>query len=153
MRGKTTRPSKKILCPFWFIVLFVIPGRRRRPHTLTEMATRTSDKEYLSCQQIFRTQKPHQIAMKLSILYPHHPYKIKEDEQRREFIFDELRKLWVRLTSEEWVRQNFAQYLVQVMKYPASYVAIEREIRLGERKKRFDLLVFNKAAQPWMMIE
>ncbi|HYJ38051.1 MAG TPA: type I restriction enzyme HsdR N-terminal domain-containing protein [Chitinophagaceae bacterium] len=89
----------------------------------------------------------------LPIRYPHHPYKIKEDEERREFIFDELRKVWVRLTSEEWVRQNFAQFLVQVMKYPASYVAIEREIRLGERKKRFDLLVFNQAAQPWMMIE
>lgn len=89
----------------------------------------------------------------LPIRYPNHPYKIKEDEERREFIFDELRKVWIRLTSEEWVRQNFAQYLVQVMKYPASYVAIEREIKLGERKKRFDLLVFNKAAQPWMMIE
>ena len=89
----------------------------------------------------------------LPIRYPHHPYKIKEDEERREFIFDELRKVWVRLTSEEWVRQNFAQYLVQVLKYPPSYVAIEREIKLGERKKRFDLLVFNQAAQPWMMIE
>ena len=89
----------------------------------------------------------------LPVRYPHHPYKIKEDEEKREFIFDELRKVWVRLTSEEWVRQNFAQYLVQVMKYPASYVAIEREIKLGERKKRFDLLVFNQAAQPWMMIE
>ena len=89
----------------------------------------------------------------LPVRYPNHPYKIKEDDERREFIFDELRKAWVRLTSEEWVRQNFAQYLVQVMKYPASYVAIEREIKLGERKKRFDLLVFNKAAQPWMMIE
>ena len=89
----------------------------------------------------------------LPIHYPPHPYKIREDEERREFIFDELRKVWVRLTSEEWVRQNFAQYLVQVMKYPASYVAIEREIKLGERRKRFDLLVFNKAAHPWMMIE
>ena len=89
----------------------------------------------------------------LQIRYPNHPYKIKEDDERREFIFDELRKVWIRLTSEEWVRQNFAQYLVQVMNYPPSYVAIEREIKLGERKKRFDLLVFNKAARPWMMIE
>ena len=89
----------------------------------------------------------------LPIHYPPHPFKIKEDEERREFIFDELRRVWVRLTSEEWVRQNFAQYLVQIMKYPASYVAIEREIKLGERRKRFDLLVFNKSAQPWMMIE
>ncbi len=89
----------------------------------------------------------------LAINFPIHPFKIKEDEEKREFIFDELRKVWVRLTSEEWVRQNFAQYLVQTMKYPASYVAIEREMKLGERKKRFDLLVFNKSAQPWMMIE
>src|ERR1700694_3687549 len=89
----------------------------------------------------------------LQIQYPFHPYKIKQDEEKREYIFDELRKVWIRLTSEEWVRQNFVQYLVQSMKYPASYVAIERQIKLGERLKRFDLMVFNKAAQPWMMIE
>jgi hypothetical protein len=89
----------------------------------------------------------------IRVHYPPHPFKIKEDEERKEFIFDELRKMWLRLTSEEWVRQNFVQYLVQVMKYPATYVAIEREIKLGERKKRFDLLVFNQAAKPWMMVE
>ena len=89
----------------------------------------------------------------IRVHYPPHPFKIKEDEERKEFIFDELRKTWLRLTSEEWVRQNFVQYLVQVMKYPASYVAIEREIKLGERKKRFDIMVFNQAARPWMMVE
>lgn len=73
--------------------------------------------------------------------------------KEKEFIFDELRKTWLRLTSEEWVRQNFVQYLVQGMKYPSSYVAIEREIKLGERKKRFDIMVFNQAARPWMMVE
>ncbi|HYF29734.1 MAG TPA: type I restriction enzyme HsdR N-terminal domain-containing protein [Chitinophagaceae bacterium] len=89
----------------------------------------------------------------IRVHYPPHPFKIKEDEERREFIFDELRKTWLRLTSEEWVRQNFVQFLVQVMKYPSSYVAIEREIKLGERKKRFDIMVFNQAARPWMMVE
>ena len=89
----------------------------------------------------------------ISVQYPLYPYKIREDEDRNEFIFDELRKQWVKLTSEEWVRQNFAQYLVQVLKYPSSYVALEREIKLGERKKRFDMLVFNQSAKPWMMVE
>lgn len=89
----------------------------------------------------------------IRVHYPPHPFKIKEDEERKEFIFDELRKSWLRLTSEEWVRQNFVQYLIQVMKYPPSYVAIEREIKLSQRKKRFDIMVFNQAAHPWMMVE
>jgi hypothetical protein len=89
----------------------------------------------------------------LKIYYPHYPFKIKEEEPGREFIFDELRKQWVKLTPEEWVRQNFIQYLLQVKKYPASYIAVERKMKLGEVNKRFDLLVFDDAARPWMMIE
>lgn len=89
----------------------------------------------------------------IKIYYPHHPFKIKEEIVGQEFIFDELRKQWVRLTPEEWVRQNFVQYLLQIKKYPSSYIALERKIKLGEMNKRFDLLVFNSAAKPWMMVE
>ena len=89
----------------------------------------------------------------IKIYYPQHPFKIKEEGTGKEFIFDELRKQWVKLTPEEWVRQNFAQYLIQVKKYPASYIAVERKMKLGEMIKRFDLLVFDRAAKPWMMIE
>jgi hypothetical protein len=89
----------------------------------------------------------------IKIYYPHYPFKIKEEEVGKEFIFDELRKLWVRLTPEEWVRQNFIQYMLQVKKYPASYIAVERKVKLGEMNKRFDLLVFDSAARPWMMVE
>ncbi|MES1225127.1 MAG: type I restriction enzyme HsdR N-terminal domain-containing protein [Bacteroidota bacterium] len=89
----------------------------------------------------------------IKIYYPHYPFKIKEEEPGKEFIFDELRKQWVRLTPEEWVRQNFVRYLVDIKKYPASYIAIERKIKLGELTKRFDLLVYDSAAKPWMMIE
>ncbi|HTQ64117.1 MAG TPA: type I restriction enzyme HsdR N-terminal domain-containing protein [Puia sp.] len=89
----------------------------------------------------------------IKIYYPHYPFKIKEEDTGKEFIFDELRKSWVRLTDEEWVRQNFIQYLLQIKKYPASYIAVERKMKLGELNKRFDLLVFDKAAKPWMMIE
>ena len=84
--------------------------------------------------------------------YPEPAFRLKKEEGR-EFIFDQLRKKWILLTPEEWVRQNFVQYLLQVKKYPASLVAIEKEIQLGELKKRFDVLVYSKNHQPWLMVE
>jgi Type I restriction enzyme R protein N terminus (HSDR_N) len=89
----------------------------------------------------------------IKIYYPTHPFKIREPELKKEEIWDDQRKRWVRLTPEEWVRQNFIQYLLQVKNYPPSYIAVERKMKLGELTKRFDLMVFDKAAQPWMMIE
>jgi hypothetical protein len=84
--------------------------------------------------------------------YPDHKFRVKR-EDGKEFIFDEMRKLWLRLTGEEWVRQNFLQYLVQVKLYPASLVAVEKEIMLGELKKRFDILVYDSHHRPWLMVE
>ena len=89
---------------------------------------------------------------------PYHP-KIKKTvyrtgrEDDKEFIFDEVRKRWVILTPEEWVRQNFLQYLIQIKKYPASLIAVEKEIKLGELKKRFDIVVYDSNTKPWMIIE
>ncbi|UEG50179.1 type I restriction enzyme HsdR N-terminal domain-containing protein [Ferruginibacter lapsinanis] len=71
----------------------------------------------------------------------------------KEYIFDAVRKQWVVLTPEEWVRQNFLQYLIQVKCYPASLIAIEKEIQLGELKKRFDIVVYDASTLPWMIIE
>lgn len=88
----------------------------------------------------------------IRIDYPEHPFRFKK-ENEKEFIFDEWRRQWVRLTPEEWVRQNFLQYLLQVKKYPASLVAVEKELKLGELKKRFDILVYNAQHQPWLMVE
>lgn len=89
----------------------------------------------------------------IKIYYPSHPFKIREPEKKKEEIWDELRKQWVRLTPEEWVRQNFIQYLLQVKNYPASYIAVERRMKLGELNKRFDLMIFDNGAQPWMLVE
>ncbi|MEN9297828.1 MAG: hypothetical protein RLZZ429_141 [Bacteroidota bacterium] len=87
----------------------------------------------------------------IKISYPSYPFKI-ETREDKEYIFDPLRKKWVRLTPEEWVRQNFLQYLIQVMQYPAALIAIEKEIQIGELKKRFDILVY-KDDHPWLLIE
>ena len=69
----------------------------------------------------------------IKINYPKYQPKIK-NENDKEFIFDEVRKRWVILTPEEWVRQNFLQYLIYIKKYAATLIAIEKEIKLGDRK-------------------
>lgn len=88
----------------------------------------------------------------IKIEYPPYQPKIKNEDDK-EFIFDEVRKRWVILTPEEWVRQNFLQYLIQIKKYPASLIAVEKEIKLGELKKRFDIVVYDSNTKPWMIIE
>lgn len=88
----------------------------------------------------------------LTIQFPETNFRRKK-EDGRDYLFDELRKKWVLLTPEEWVRQHLIQYLIKVQQYPATLIAVEKEIRLGERKKRFDILVYDHAHQPWMMIE
>jgi hypothetical protein len=87
----------------------------------------------------------------ISINYPEYPFKIQK-EAGKDQIFDPLRKSWVVLTPEEWVRQNFIQYLIQIKNYPSTLIAIEKTIQLGELKKRFDIIVY-KNDSPWLLIE
>lgn len=86
------------------------------------------------------------------VSYPEPAFRIKQEEGK-DYIFDTIRKRWLLLTPEEWVRQNFIQYLVQVKGYPLSLIAVEKELRLGELKKRFDILVYDNDHQPWLMVE
>ncbi|OYW20296.1 MAG: restriction endonuclease subunit R [Sphingobacteriales bacterium 12-47-4] len=88
----------------------------------------------------------------IHISFPPPNFRIRK-EQGRDQLFDPLRKQWVVLTPEEWVRQNFIQYLVQTLHYPESLIAIEKQMKLGELNKRFDILVYDKDHQPWMMVE
>jgi hypothetical protein len=87
----------------------------------------------------------------IKINYPNYPFKIKKKESK-EFIFDIFRKKWVKLSPEEWVRQNFLQYLVQEKKYPASIIAVEKEVHLKDIKKRCDIIIY-KQAKPYMIVE
>lgn len=87
----------------------------------------------------------------LMIEFPKPQFAIQEKEGK-EYILDKVRKKWVRLTPEEWVRQNILQYLIQIKNYPAALLAIEKEIFIGEVKKRCDIIVY-KDTQPWMIIE
>lgn len=88
----------------------------------------------------------------IKIDYPEYDFRVRR-ENGREMIFDEVRKIWLKLTPEEWVRQNFVRYLMTVLHYPAALVALEKKIRLGELNKRFDVLIYDRHHQPWMMVE
>ena len=88
----------------------------------------------------------------IKIEYPLYQPKIK-NTSGKDFIFDPFRKQWVLLTPEEWVRQNFLQYMVETLHYPASLIAIEKQLMLGDVKKRFDIVVYDKETKPFMIIE
>ncbi|MEA3318281.1 MAG: type I restriction enzyme HsdR N-terminal domain-containing protein [Bacteroidota bacterium] len=79
-------------------------------------------------------------------------YRVKEDKNKR-FIFDTVRKKFVILTPEEWVRQNFISYLVEYKKYPASLIGVEFEFKLNTTSKRSDIVLFGKAGQPILVVE
>src|SRR5215208_4496389 len=88
----------------------------------------------------------------IEVQYPEPQFRMK-NENGKQFIFDSIRKGWLLLTEEEWVRQNFVSYLVNTLHYPSTIIALEKEIWLHELKKRFDILVYNKDHQPWMLVE
>jgi type I site-specific restriction endonuclease len=71
----------------------------------------------------------------------------------KEQIFCEWRHRWVRLTPEEWVRQQLLHRLVEQLDYPKSLIAVEKAITVGEAKKRCDAVVYDAALQPLMIIE
>ena len=71
----------------------------------------------------------------------------------KEQIYCEWRHRWVRLTPEEWVRQQLLHRLVEQLDFPASRIAVEQAITVGEVHKRCDAVVYDQAMQPLVLIE
>jgi hypothetical protein len=88
----------------------------------------------------------------IMVQYPEPQFRMKK-EKDKQYIFDAIRKVWLLLTEEEWVRQNFVHYLISQLNYPSTVIAIEKEISLNDLKKRFDILVYDKEHKPWMLVE
>lgn len=87
----------------------------------------------------------------MNIEFPEYEPPIKTVDQKPQ-IWCLVRKKWVAFTKEEWVRQNWLNYLIHVQQYPASLIAVEKEIHLGGLKKRVDILVY-KNSSPWLLVE
>ena len=83
---------------------------------------------------------------------PQYEIKIGEKNGKRT-IFDFLRRKYVTLTPEEWVRQHFTHYLTDHKGYPKGLMGNEVELRVGEKRLRCDTILYNKQGQPQMIIE
>jgi len=87
-----------------------------------------------------------------SLNLPDYPHKIKQ-ENNKAYIFDFIRKKYLVLTPEEWVRQHFVHYLITLKKFPSSLIVIEKGLKLNEMQKRADVLVYNKNGNPLVLVE
>ena len=83
---------------------------------------------------------------------PQVEFRVKSKENKQ-FIFDIIRKKYVVLSPEEWVRQHIIHYLITVKRYPKSLIAVEKQLMVNTLTKRFDILVFNNNGCPGLIVE
>lgn len=74
-------------------------------------------------------------------------------EGKKTKIFDQVRKKFLVLTPEEWVRQNFIQYLIQAKNYPSSLISIEQGLKVNNLSKRCDILIYNSFGKAILLVE
>jgi hypothetical protein len=83
---------------------------------------------------------------------PTYFFRIKEVRGKK-YIFDEIRRRFVQLTPEEWVRQHMVNFLVNVKHFPKQLISVERGFNNYRRRQRFDLLIYNREGHPVMIVE
>ena len=82
------------------------------------------------------------------------PYQIRVKETGgRKQVFDILRRKYVALTPEEWARQHFIHYLIEHKNYPASLLANEVPLQIGEKRMRADSVLYDNQLHPRIIIE
>jgi predicted type IV restriction endonuclease len=84
--------------------------------------------------------------------FPSYTFRFKNSENKVA-IFDEIRKKFVVLTPEEWVRQHVVQYLLLEKKYPKSLINVEKLVKVNGLNKRYDIVVFQPNGEIFMLIE
>jgi hypothetical protein len=87
-----------------------------------------------------------------ALQFPSYQFRFKSKENKT-LIFDEVRKKFVVLTPEEWVRQHTLQYLILNKGYSRSLIAVERQIALANTVKRYDIVVFDTAGKVTVIVE
>jgi len=84
--------------------------------------------------------------------FPTYSFRFKNNENKR-FIFDEIRKKFMVLQPEEWVRQHCVQYLMEERNYPKSLINVEKELKVNGLKKRYDIVVYNSDGSIQLIVE
>ncbi|WP_046757599.1 type I restriction enzyme HsdR N-terminal domain-containing protein [Kordia jejudonensis] len=84
--------------------------------------------------------------------FPKYTFRFKNRENKI-YIFDAIRKKFIVLTPEEWVRQHTVQFLLQEKKYPISLINVEKELTFNGLKKRYDIVIFNSDGSIFLVVE
>lgn len=87
-----------------------------------------------------------------ALTFPSYPLEIKRDSDH-ELIWDRLRKKWLVLTPEEWVRQHMVEFLIHERGYPGGRMMLEHRLKINKMDRRADLVVFNEKGAPVFMAE
>jgi hypothetical protein len=83
-----------------------------------------------------------------------HSYSFRfKNSENKVSIFDEIRKKFIILTPEEWVRQHVIQFLLQEKKYPISHINVEKSLKVNGLRKRYDVVVYNPDGSIYILIE
>ena len=88
----------------------------------------------------------------IKLNFPNYEFRLKKEGQKR-FIFDLIRKKYVQLTLEEWVRQNCIRFLIEKKKISRFSIAIEKEIKFNGIKKRFDIVSYSNEGKINLLVE
>jgi hypothetical protein len=84
--------------------------------------------------------------------FPSYNFRFKNSENKT-YIFDEIRKKFMVLTPEEWVRQHVIQFLIHEKKYPKSHINVEKLIKINTLNKRYDIVVFQRDGNIKLLVE
>ena len=88
----------------------------------------------------------------LQLNFPNYTFKIKNIENE-DYIFDEIRKKYIKLTKEEWVRQNCVNFLVKEKKFPQILINVEKTLKINKLSKRYDIVVYNSDGSIKLLVE
>ena len=84
--------------------------------------------------------------------FPSYSFRFKNSENKVS-IFDEIRKKFIILTPEEWVRQHVVRFLLEEKKYPKSLINVEKVLIVNGLRKRYDVVVFNPDGSIFVLVE
>ena len=76
-----------------------------------------------------------------------------KSKENKTFIFDSLRKKWLILSPEEWVRQNCIRYLIEFKGYPLGLIQVEKKLKVNKIEKRYDIIVYNREGTINLLVE
>ena len=88
----------------------------------------------------------------IDLSFPNYEFRIK-NKHNKKYIFDQIRKKFVLLTSEEWVRQNCIMFLINDQKIPKGFINVEKKIKVNSLTKRYDIIVYKSNGSVFLLVE